>query len=513
MTLADVLKAAPMSERNVIVNKALHGAARDGSWTGESAMISAEGREIPVSLTFVAHRDPSGEIQFVAIMARDMSAQRQLQDELRHQAFHDPLTGLSNRARFIDRLDHALIRARRTAEQVALLFVDLDEFKAVNDSHGHDVGDALLVAVGRRISEMLREGDTVARLGGDEFALLLDGSIDRDHAENIAERLVEAMRVPFEIDGRHVMMRASAGVALSTGSETGNELLRRADLAMYTSKAEGKNRTTTYDLGIQNVMGSRLQLMSELEGAVDRNEFILHFQPTFNIATGAMTGAEALVRWQHPDRGLIAPLTFIPLAEESGVINELGHWVLLHACEQLAEWRRMGSRDMTVAVNVAARQLQQSGFADTVHSALRRFDLAPGSLTIEITESATMRDTEATIRVLTELKAIGVRLAIDDFGTGYSSLSYLRQFPFDTLKIDKSFVDTITTSSSKLTSAIVAIAKGLELEIVAEGVEEQDQLAVLRSLACDTAQGYLFSRPVPASEISALLRQTQSDAA
>ncbi|MBI5283554.1 MAG: EAL domain-containing protein [Chloroflexi bacterium] len=513
VTLSGVLGALPASARSTILSEGIHAAARDGSWTGEAAVISAAGREIPVLVSIVVHREPSGGIRVVSVMARDVSTQKQLEDELRHQAFHDPLTGLSNRARFHDRLEHALTRSRRTAEQVAVVFIDLDEFKAVNDSHGHELGDALLVAVGTRLAEMLREGDTIARLGGDEFALLLDGTIDRDHAEIIAERVVEAMHAPFCIDGLEVMTHVSAGVALSTGGETANELLRRADLAMYTSKAEGKNRSRTFDLGIQEAMGGRLEIMTELQGAVERDEFVLDFQPTFKIATGAMTGAEALVRWQHPVRGLIAPLTFIPLAEESGVIVELGQWVLDRACEQLAEWQRMGSPDMTVAINVSARQLQQSGFVDTVRSALEKFDLAPGSLTIEITESATMRDIEDTSRVLTELKALGVRLAIDDFGTGYSSLSYLRQFPFDILKIDKSFVDTITTAGSRLTSAIIGIARGLELEIVAEGVEEHDQLAILRSLACDTAQGFLFSRPVPPSEISALLRQSQSDAA
>ena len=513
VALSDLLAILPASDRDTILTEALHAAARDGSWTGDSAVMSADGEEIPTSLSIVVHRDAGGAIEFVSITARDMSAQKQLEGELRRQAFHDALTGLSNRARFIDRLEHALVRARRTVEQVAVIFVDLDNFKAVNDSHGHDIGDALLVEVGARMEESLREGDTLARLGGDEFALLLDGAIDRDHAENVAGRVVEAMRAPFAIAGIQVVIYASAGIALSFGGETASELLRRADLAMYTSKADGKNRITTFDPGIQSVMGSRLQLMNELQGAVERREFVLHYQPTVDVATGRITGAEALVRWQHPSRGLMQPLTFIPLAEESGVINELGHWVLLEACEQLAEWKRMGSPDMTVAVNVAARQLQQPDFVDTVRGALDRFHLDRGSLTIELTESATVRDVRTTLRVLTKLKALGVRLAIDDFGTGYSSLSYLRQFPFDVLKIDKSFVDTITTSSSRLTSAIAGIAKSLELEIVAEGVEEPDQLAVLRSLACNTAQGFLFSPPVPAGEISALLLGAKADVA
>jgi diguanylate cyclase (GGDEF)-like protein/PAS domain S-box-containing protein len=492
---------------DLIQTEALPEALRKGTWTGEAAVVASGGREIPTSHAVVIHRDGHGGVQFVSHIARDISVQKQLESDLRRQAFHDALTGLANRARFIDRLEHALIRARRTADTVAVLFVDLDQFKSVNDSYGHSLGDQLLVKVGQLLSTLVRQGDTVARLGGDEFAILLDGSVDLSTAEAAASRLVESLRTPLIVDGREVFAHASIGVALASGSEDGGELLRRADLAMYTAKANGKNRFEVFDQGVQSAMGARLRLLNELEGAVERNEFVLHYQPTVSMDSGEMVGIEALVRWKHPQRGLLPPATFIPLAEESGVIVPLGRWVLTEACRQFKLWqqRHPASSMQSIAVNVSARQIYDAGFIQDVATILEQSGVAPECLTVEITESATMRDVETTVRVLKELKQRGVRLAIDDFGTGYSSLSYLRQFPFDVLKIDKSFIDAIGDGDVKLTSAIVTIGKSLELDIVAEGVEQREQLDSLRTLECDVVQGYYFSRPVTAGEIDELL--------
>jgi diguanylate cyclase (GGDEF)-like protein/PAS domain S-box-containing protein len=512
LTGVSVLGAMPVWAIDLLTTDGLPRALLHGTWTGETALLSADGREIPTSYALIVHRNPDGTVQFVSGIARDISLQKQLEADLRYQAFHDPLTGLANRTRFIDRLDHALVRARRTGDTVALLFVDLDQFKSVNDSHGHALGDQLLIKVGEQFASLIREGDTVARLGGDEFAILLDGGTDASDASAAAQRLIESLRVPFGIDGREVFAHASVGVALASGPEDGAELLRRADLAMYTAKANGKNRFEVFDESVQSAMGERLKLFDDLQGAVERHEFVLHYQPTISIDTGEILGVEALVRWQHPARGLIPPLSFIPIAEESGVIVPLGRWILGEACRQLTAWQRSrpDSSMQSVAVNVSARQIHDPGFVQDVAAVLAQSGLDPQCLTLEITESATMQDANTTIAVLSELKKLGVRLAIDDFGTGYSSLSYLRQFPFDVLKIDKSFVDAVGAGDVKLTSAIVNIAKSLDLEIVAEGVEQRRQLDSLRNLDCDIAQGYYFSEPITADQIDALLSKTSA---
>jgi diguanylate cyclase (GGDEF)-like protein/PAS domain S-box-containing protein len=511
-----VLGSMPAWAVDLLATEGLPRALLQGSWTGETALLSPAGREIPTSHAMIVHRNAEGTVQFVSSIVRDISLQKQLEADLRHQAFHDPLTGLANRTRFIERLDHALVRARRTGDGVALLFCDLDHFKSVNDSHGHTLGDQLLIKVGEQLASLVREGDTVARLGGDEFAILLEGDTDAPYAEASAQQLIEAFRAPFAVDGRDVFAHASVGVALATGGEDAAELLRRADLAMYTAKANGKNRFEVFDEGVQSAMGERLKLFDDLQGAVERQEFVLHYQPTISIGTGEVLGVEALVRWQHPERGLIPPLAFIPIAEESGVIVPLGRWILAEACRQLTIWQqtRPGSSMQSVAVNVSARQIHDPGFVQDVAAALVQSGLDAQCLTLEITESATMQDANMTIAVLGELKKLGVRLAIDDFGTGYSSLSYLRQFPFDVLKIDKSFVDAMGAGDTKLTSAIVNIAKSLGLEIVAEGVEQRGQLDRLRTLDCDIAQGYYFSEPITADQIDALLNmKTAADAA
>lgn len=503
----DVPAYMPAWASDIVKTEGLSKALRDGTWTGEAAILSADGSEIPTSHALIVHRNQDGIVEFVSSIARDISAQKQLEAQLRQQAFHDGLTGLANRTCFIDRLEHGLARARRTGDVLALLFIDLDQFKSVNDTHGHSLGDRLLVKVGERLTALIRAGDTVARLGGDEFAILLDGAAD-SAAETTAQRVVESLRVPFEIDGLEVFAHASVGVARATGTADGLELLRQADLAMYTAKADGRDRFEVFDQNVQNTMGTRLALLNDLQGAVKRGEFVLHYQPKLSMDTAEITGVEALVRWNHPKQGLVPPMAFIPIAEESGIIVPLGRWVLSEACRQMKVWQQSepGSMMQSVAVNVAARQLRDPHFIQDVATILAQSGLDPACLTIEITESATMQDVTTTIAVLTRLKELGVRLSIDDFGTGYSSLSYLKQFPFDELKIDKSFVDTVVTDSENLTSAIVQIGKTLHLKIVAEGVEHRGQLESLRALDCDAVQGYLFSRPVTAEQIDALLR-------
>jgi diguanylate cyclase (GGDEF)-like protein/PAS domain S-box-containing protein len=454
-------------------------------------------------------RDPA--VQGFVLNMRDVTERRALEEQLRRQAFEDPLTGLANRARFNDRLDHALRRAVRTGAGVAVLFLDLDNFKRVNDTLGHATGDQLLVEVGRLLGASVRDGDTVARLGGDEFALLLEDMQDEaDTASRTARRVIDALRKPFNIGGTEVSARASIGVAQSRGADlTADELLRDADVAVYHAKAQGKGRYALYDPEMRAKVLDRLGLLGDLEGAADRGEFVVHYQPTVSLKDGRFVGAEALVRWQHPQRGLLQPDVFIPLAEESGDIVELGAWVLREACHQAATWQRRcaGPEIFSMSINVSVRQLVAADFPAMLSSILAESEVDPVGIVLEITESVMLGRSAAMIDILRELKRLGVKLAIDDFGTGYSALSYLRQFPFDILKIDKSFVDDQPPEhNGQLERAIIDLGRTLNLQIVAEGIERPDQLARLRELTCDLGQGYLFARPLPAQEVELLLQ-------
>ena len=442
---------------------------------------------------------------------RDVTERHDLEEQLRHQAFHDPLTGLANRARFMDRLEHELARSTRHGRAAAVLFLDLDDFKSVNDALGHPAGDRLLVAVAARLEESLRLGDTAARFGGDEFAILLDDCTDADEAMEAGDRIIAALRAPFDLDGKEVFVRASVGVALSHGRRMrGDELLRRADVAMYAAKSGGKGRCQAYEPGMQASALERLTLAGDLQRAVDRDEFVVRYQPLVELATGRIAGFEALVRWQHPLRGLLPPDDFIALAEDTGLIVPIGRWVMAEACAQARRWQQAypSAPLLTMAVNISARQIHGEGLTHTVWEALRDSGLPPETLVLEITESVMMQDTEAAIARLQELKALGVRLAVDDFGTGYSSLSYLRRFPIDVLKIDKSFVDGVDTQAkeAELAQAIVDMARALRMEIVAEGIERAEQLERLRALRCDFGQGYYFAHPMDEDAIGVLLR-------
>jgi len=436
----------------------------------------------------------------------DITERKRLQDELAHQAFHDSLTDLPNQALFRDRVEHALIRAQRLQTRVAVLFIDLDNFKTVNDSLGHTVGDELLVAVTDRLIDVLRQGDTAARMGGDEFAVLLEDLEDTAVASHIADRVIEQLRQPFRVAAKEVYVGASVGIAFDGRGAMADQLLRNADLAMYTAKVRGRGQSQVYEPAMHDAALERLEVEGDLRRAVERGELIVYYQPIVDVAGGAMRGVESLVRWQHPRRGLLSPATFIPLAEESGLIIDIGRHVLLTSCVQVQAWQAT-SPDLSVSVNLSPRQLSDPHLVGDVAEVLRVSGLAPGHLTLEITEGAMMRDTDATIARLEELKDLGVKLAVDDFGTGYSSLSYLQRFPIDILKIDRSFVIGLDgdAEASALARAIVRLAQTLQLSAVAEGVETETQLDRLRALGCQFAQGFHLAMPQPADAMAALL--------
>jgi diguanylate cyclase (GGDEF)-like protein/PAS domain S-box-containing protein len=451
-------------------------------------------------------------VQGVILSLRDISERQALEQELRHQAFHDGLTGLANRALFEDRLTHALAGARRHGRPVAVLFLDLDDFKTINDSLGHAVGDELLRAAARRIATEIRVTDTAARLGGDEFAVLLEVMDDESDADVIAQRLLEAVRAPVEIDGRELRVSASIGLARSDGSTGVEDLLRNADTAMYAAKDAGKGTTQTFEAGMHQRVLDRLELTGELQQAITREQFELDYQPIVELDTGRIVGAEALVRWAHPERGRLAPGHFIALAEETGMIVALGAWILRTACWQAAAWHReLPERCVYMTVNVSTRQLHDPAFPGVVADALAQSGLPGSKLVLEITESLLPEDGREMVAHLTALKHLGVRVAVDDFGSGYSALSRLQAYPVDILKIDRSFIDGLARDPSKgqLVQGIVNLAQSLHLEIVAEGIEEPEQADQLRQMRSPLGQGFLFSRPIGSEPMGALLRGGQ----
>jgi diguanylate cyclase (GGDEF)-like protein len=428
-------------------------------------------------------------------------------DQLARQAFRDPLTSLPNRALFMDRLQHALTRTERRGEQLAVLFLDLDRFKVVNDSMGHGVGDQLLAAC-------LRPEDTIARLGGDEFAILLEDVKDDKGPTSVADRLTAELQQPFMVEGREVVITVSIGIAMSTARRmTPEDILRDADLAMYHAKGKGKARYEIFDKSMNAPAQERMDLELDLRNAVARGEFVLHYQPVVDLPTGRITEVEALVRWKHPQRGLLFPADFIGLSEETGLIVALGRWVLHEACRQTRQWQ-LASPDskLAISVNLSARQLQQPGLVEEIAAVLHETRLDAADLRLEITETVVMHDAPTTLAKLEALKTLGVQLAIDDFGTGYSSLGYLKRFPVDTLKIDRSFVKGIgdDVEDSAIVRAVITVAKSLNLSVTAEGIETAEQLEHLRTLGCDHGQGYFFAKPMASDRVPALLLATSS---
>jgi diguanylate cyclase (GGDEF)-like protein len=432
-------------------------------------------------------------------------------EEMRHLAYHDSLTGLPNRALFTEHLERALARARRGGSRVTVLFLDLDRFKMVNDSLGHAAGDQLLVAVGERLRQCLRATDVAARLGGDEFAVLAEDSTSVPDADAVAERILGALREPITINGRELSVTASIGVAMSDCAENdAHALLRNADLAMYRAKVDGLGRYLVFEQEMHIVLSQRVELETNLRRAISGEEFVVHYQPIVELERGDVVGVEALVRWAPADHLVVSPADFIPVAEEMGLIVPIGRWVMVESMRQVRRWQdaHPALHRLGLAVNISARQLRQPELVDDVVEALRETRFDPCCLTLEITETALMRDTAQALKTLEHLRALGIRLALDDFGTGYSSLSYLREFPIDVIKIDKSFVQGITHGSEEaaVARAVIDLGRTLKIDTVAEGVEGAHQLDELRSLRCDFAQGYHFSRPLGAEALEPLLR-------
>jgi diguanylate cyclase (GGDEF)-like protein/PAS domain S-box-containing protein len=483
--------------------------AGHGTYNEDWEISRRDGRKVQVQ---VRCSDLRGDrtVRGLVLTLRDVTEQRQLEDELKHQAFHDALTGLPNRLLFQDRAAHGLVRARRDGTTTGVLFVDLDDFKVVNDTMGHGVGDELLVAVGMRLSSQVRSTDTAARLGGDEFALLIDHAPDSAAVESFAERIVQAFTEPFTLSSGSVITTITVGVATTQDSADVDELLRHADLALYAAKAAGKRRWRRYQPVLSAGMVRRRELQAALEEAVTHSAFTLAYQPIVTLTSGELAGFEALVRWPHPQWGMMQPGQFISLAEETGQIVPLGSWVLQRAAADMVRWRRhaAGQAPLYASVNVSARQFTDRGFVDCVRRVLETTGLPPSALMLELTESILLRRNDGLLSDLMELKVIGVRLAIDDFGTGYSSLSYLRELPIDVLKIDKSFVDGIATSEQRLAlvEGIVQIARTLKLEVVAEGIESEVQRDLLISMGCQYGQGYLLAMPLGGNQAEALAR-------
>jgi diguanylate cyclase (GGDEF)-like protein/PAS domain S-box-containing protein len=462
--------------------------------------------------TAVAVIDEMGRVTGFRGADRDVTERIGLQRELAHQAFHDPLTGLANRTLFAERTEQALEEARRSGSLVALLFADLDNFKSVNDTLGHSAGDDLLRNVAGRLERTLRPEDTLARLGGDEFAILLEDVDGTKGAQRVAERIVESLSSPFTIQGKEINAQTSIGVAVGRAEDNSSEeLLRNADVAMYVAKSAGKSQYRVFEVGMHAEVLQRAEIESDLRQALERDQFCLYYQPIIDLLTNSVVGVEALLRWDHPDRGLVAPPKFIPLLEESGLIVPVGAWILEESCRQARLLQDLfpGDPPMKMSVNLSVRELQHAGLIRSVSDALERSKLSPRSLVLEITESILMTG-EQTRDNLARLRDLGVRLAIDDFGTGYSSLGYLQHVPADILKIDKSFVDDVgrgTFEDSALARAIVSLGDTLGLRTVAEGIERVEQLSELLKLGCRWGQGYYFARPLEVSSLEEFLRR------
>ncbi|TFW18026.1 bifunctional diguanylate cyclase/phosphodiesterase [Duganella callida] len=476
-----------------------------GFWRGELWSQRKNGDMYLEFLTVSAVRDPRGKTTHYVGVFSDITKAKESQDKLDHLAHHDPLTGLPNRLLFHDRLQHALQRASRDGEQLALLFIDLDRFKNVNDTLGHHIGDELLKQVARALQDRLREGDTLARLGGDEFIVLLENIENQYGASQVAEKLVQMFEQPFMVAGHELFVTCSVGISLFPDDAADlNMLIRNADVAMYQAKARGRNGYSFYAPSMTGEGVERLRLETFLRRSIEKEEIFLNYQPQVQIDTGRLVGVEALVRWNHPELGLIPPIRFIPLAEDTGFINQLGKWVLHEACRQMVRWQEAGLHVPKIAVNLSAKQFERGSIVNMVADILRETGLEPQRLQLEVTESVIMNTGDAMV-FINDLHSIGVALAIDDFGTGYSSLAYLKQLPVQTLKIDRSFIKDISTdvNDEAIAIAIIQLGKSMNLSVIAEGVETEEQAGFLLRHGCNLAQGYYYSRPLTAGDMLA----------
>jgi diguanylate cyclase (GGDEF)-like protein len=461
-----------------------------------------------VSLVILAHRNADGEVAYLSSVARDISERKYFEMRLEHAAQYDTLTGLPNRVLLHDRLGQVLAFAHRNGRRVAVMLLDLDRFKTINDTLGHDTGDRLLREAARRLTACIREEDTLARWGGDEFIIILPELSESQNAAVVAKKVLQAFVPPFVLGDRELFVTTSIGIALYPDDDQSVEgLIKNADVAMYRAKEQGGSNYQFYTANMNAAAFERLALESSLRKALERGELLLHYQPQVELETGQVIGAEALLRWRHPDLGLVPPAQFIPLAEETGLIVPIGEWVLREACRQNKMWQEALARPLRVAVNLSARQFRHQDVLELTARVLNETGLAPSCLELELTESYIMQNPESAIATLRDLKAMGVHLSIDDFGTGYSSLSYLKRFPIDAVKVDRSFVGDVTTDpdDAAIASAIIAMAHNLKLKAIAEGVETEEQLAFLKALKCDLLQGYYFSRPVPPDEFARLV--------
>ena len=476
---------------------------------GERQLVTREGNLVDVFLQAQSERDEDGNYAGTRATFMDITARKSLEMQLTHQAFHDPLTGLPNRMLFANRLEHALARAARNADDLALLFIDLDGFKVINDSLGHGVGDTLLVTVAEKLASCVRSIDTIARFGGDEFIVLLE-ECDQESAADTAGRIARRMSVPFDLDGHTITVTASIGIACKRSPlDTAMDLIRNADVAMYVAKQRGKSQFAIFDSGMHQRAWKRLELESDLRVAIERNEFRVHYQPIIDLKTGETREVEALVRWEHSIHGLISPAEFLPVAEETGLILPIGWWVIAEACRQVRAWQEEypQSPPLSVAANLSPRMFHQEDLINSVSRILTETGLEPSCLKLEITEGVMMQDGDGAIETLQDLRSMGVRLSMDDFGTGYSSLAYLQRLPIDVLKIDRSFVARMCedNESLEIVRLVVGLAKTLGLTVVGEGIETQTQLDTLTELGSDLGQGYLLARPMSAGAASAYL--------
>ncbi len=510
--VGDVFKLIDGSTRTQIPNPTVRAIIEDttiGLGT-DCMLIRRDGAEVPVETSAAPIHDRHGGVIGSVMVAHDVTIARELSHRLARLALHDSLTDVPNRTLLNDRLDQAMMRAQRSGTSVALLYVDLDRFKQINDSLGHAVGDELLKSAARRLLGCVRSSDTVSRQGGDEFLVLLEEITHAHDAAVCAEKIISALDAPHRIGPHELRITASVGIATYPGdAEDPNTLLRNADFAMYQAKYTGRNNYQFFKPEMNANALERQSVEMELRQAIERQEFILNYQPKVNLATGTIVGVEALIRWQRPMRGIVPPAQFIPIAEESGLILPIGRWALEKACRQARAWQEGGAAPMSVAINVSAVELRAKDFLANVRQILQSSRLEPRFLEIELTETFMMQDWKSTAEVLKALKSLGVRIALDDFGTGYSSLSYMKRFPIDSLKIDQSFVRDMTTDTddASIVSAVINMGRSLHMRVVAEGIQTHDQLLFLQDRQCPEGQGFFFGPPVPAAQLTDFLNR------